>query len=100
MKFELENAGNLHQFFIQYYNFTDVQSQQKFWMLSAICRILESAIDTRLEDGQTPVDVAKCSQVFIDLLRQEGAKVLTQLSIPQFGKIFVLLLKLDNVQPD
>ena len=66
-------------------------------MLGAICSILEKAIDTRLQDGATPVDVAQCSQVYIDLMRQHGAKVLTQLSIPQFGKIFVLLLKLDNL---
>ena len=43
-KFEEENAGNLHLFFIQYFNFSDVQAQQKFWMLGAICRILETAI--------------------------------------------------------
>ena len=41
--------------------------------------------------------MVQCSQVYIDLMRQQGAKVLTQLSIPQFGKIFVLMLKLDNL---
>ena len=47
-KFQEQNAGNLHQFFIQYYEFTDAQAQAKFWMLGAICRILETAISTRL----------------------------------------------------
>ena len=34
------------------------------------------------------------------MLRTNGSKILSQLSIPQFGKIFVLLLKLDNLQPN
>ena len=35
-----------------------------------------------------------------ELLRTKGSEVLTQLTIPKFGKIYVQLLKLDNLTVD
>ena len=55
----------------------EIQATHKFWMLSAIGDILEEAVDKRLDEESTPVDVLKCSQMFLDLLRSNGSKVLT-----------------------
>jgi len=41
-----------------------------------------------------------CRQVLLDLLRSKGHEVLSQLTIPKFAKIYILLLKLDNVKVD
>lgn len=84
-----------------YFNFTDQQAQQKFWMLGAIDAVLRTAIETRLQQGETPVDVAQCSDMFVQLMRQQGQQqILTTQSTPQLGKIFVMLLVLDNLQAD
>ena len=70
-------------------------------MLSAIDDILRSAINARIEQQNPPVDVEKCKDVFLALLRQQGATVLdTNQNIAQFGKIFIDLLVLDNLQVD
>ena len=38
-----------------------------------------------------------CKNVMMDLLRSKGHEILNQLTIPKFSKIFILLLKLDNL---
>ena len=70
-------------------------------MLSAVDDILRSAINARIEQQNPLVDVEKCKDVFLALLRQQGATVLdTNQNIAQFGKIFIDLLVLDNLQVD
>ena len=44
-----------------------------------------------------PVKLALCKTVMMDLLRSKGAEVLDQLTIPKFAKIFIMLIKLDNL---
>lgn len=44
--------------------------------------------------------MALCRQVMLDLLGSKGHEVLNQLTIPKFAKIFILLLKLDNLLAD
>ena len=51
----------MHLFFIEYFNLPEIQATHKFWMLSAIGDILEEAVDKRLDEESTPVDVLKCS---------------------------------------
>ncbi len=41
-----------------------------------------------------------CKDVMLDLLRAKGPEVLNQLTIPKFAKIFILLIKLDNLTMD
>lgn len=42
------------------------------------------------------MQVKACSDVMMQLLREQGPVVLDNLTIPKFSKIFVLLVKLDN----
>lgn len=65
-------------------------------MLGAISDILSAAIRSKLSDGTSVVNVAQVSSVLMDLLRTQGPKILNTLTIPKFGKMYVLLLKLDH----
>ena len=84
-------------FFLTYYEFSHTQFQQKFWTLSAIIDVLTASLRCKLEMATHPVDLAMCRSVLLDLLRSKGHEVLSQLTIPKFGKIFILLFKLDHL---
>lgn len=98
--FKIENAKNIHMFFLSYYQFTEQQQQHKFWTLTAITDVLAAAVKCRLLGSTSPVNLLKCKTVMMDLLRTQGPEVLNQLTIPKFAKIFVLLVKLDNLTVD
>ena len=87
-------------FFLTYYEFGESQQQHKFWTLTAITDILSVSIKCRLEDAPIPVNIAQTKSVMMDLLRVKGPEVLNQLTIPKFGKIFIQLVKLDNLRFD
>ena len=42
-------------------------------MLSTIGDILEKAVEERLDEENTPVDMLQCSQVFLNLLSTNGS---------------------------
>ena len=69
-------------------------------MLNAVDDVLKSAINARIEGQNSAVDLEKCKNVFLALLREQGAVVLTDATIPKFGKIFINQLILDNLQVD
>ena len=62
--------------------------------------MLEASVKCRLLGSTPPVNLLKCKTVMMDLLRTQGPDVLNQLTIPKFAKIFILLMKLDNLNVD
>ena len=88
-------------FFLSFYEFDgQQQQQQKFWTLGAICDVLQEAYKGMLQKMPYPVNHTMCREVMFEMLRTKGPEVLTQLTIPKFGKIYVQLLKLDNLTVD
>ena len=62
--------------------------------------MLTAVLKCTLDNATHPVDLAACRQTLLDLLRSKGHEVLSQLTIPKFAKIYILLLKLDNLAFD
>ena len=87
-------------FFLSYFEFSQNQHQHKFWTLSAIIDVLSVSLSCGLQNLPHPVNLSLCRSVLLDLLRSKGAEVLNQLTIPKFAKMFILLLKLDNLAVD
>ena len=104
-QFKKDNASRLHMFFVTYYEFSSMNENQqkhsfhKFWTLTAIIDVLSEAVKCRLNQGEHPVQHMLCKSVLLDLLRSEGPKILSAepLAIPKFAKIYILLIKLDNL---
>ena len=99
-KFKIDNAKQLHMFFLSYYQFSEQQQQHKFWTLNAINDVLNAAVQCRLLNSPSPVQLLKCKTIMMDLLRTKGPEVLNQLTIPKFGKLVIMLVKLDNLHAD
>lgn len=84
-------------FFLTYFEFADAQHQHKFWTLGAINDVLNAAIECRLLETTHPINLAQCKTVYLDLMKNKGPQILNQLTIPKFAKMFVSMLKLDNL---
>ena len=96
-QFKARHADRLHMFFLTFYEFPEQQHQHKFWTLGAICEVLQEAYKGMLQRTPSPVNPVMCREVMFEMLRTKGPQVLTQLTIPKFAKIYVQLLKLDNM---
>lgn len=59
--------------------------------------MLASAIKQRLAGEESDIDILKTGHTMLLLIQNKSSEVLTQLYLPQFAKIFVLAIKLDNL---
>ena len=94
--FKLQNAKQVHMFFVSFFNMGEDQPQHKFWILGAINDVLLASVEASFLDVASPVQFSKCRVVLTELLRNQGPKVLDTISIPKLALTYVLLIKLDN----
>ena len=59
--------------------------------------MLASAIKQRMAGEESDIDILKTGHTMLLLIQNKSSEVLTQLYLPQFAKIFVLAIKLDNL---